>query len=98
MKAYQIKVTKLSGQHEGHSYILTKGGYVATEGSQHIDDCYLTERVAKMVCTKLRKSNIRDHEDEAYRRHYREAAGKQIPDWWIYDLEKYEPIEVECWG
>lgn len=35
MKAYQIRVTYLTGRNVGHTYVLTKGGYVANEDCTH---------------------------------------------------------------
>ena len=50
MKAYQVKVTQLTGRDAGHTYILTKGGYIAHHERPQSDyECYLTERTAKMV-------------------------------------------------
>lgn len=98
MKAYQIKVTILTGPRQGVEYVLTKGGYGASEGAQHIDYCYKTKGKAIAVCKRLAEKNRISHETEAQNRSWTEAKGEKGRDWWIYDLEKYEPIEVECFG
>lgn len=97
-KAYQIKVTLISGRDQGKSHILMKRGYVADEGMQLFSDCYATERAAKAACTRLAEKNKINHELEALDRARREAQGKKSPDWWAYDLCEYEPIEVECFA
>lgn len=97
-KAYQIKVTIMSGRDKGKSYILTKGGYVADENAQLFSDCYSMERAAKAACTRLAEKNKINHELETRDRARREAQGKKSPDWWVYDLCDYEPIEVECFA
>ena len=98
MKAYQIKVTQLTGRDAGHTYILTKGGYIAHHERPQSDyECYLTERTAKMVCTKYAKANERDNKDEAWIRDRREKEGAKNHELWIYPLCKYEPVEVECY-
>lgn len=90
MKAYVIKSTYLEGKHEGRSHILIKGGYVSDEKTKHhIDDCYGTLAQAKAVCTKYKKNNEIERNIE--------RKTKRTSDY-IYNLESFEPIEVEAFG
>lgn len=57
MNKYQIKGTHISGEYSGKSFILTKGGYIAKNGFQLPEFCYLSERTAKAQVTRLQKNS-----------------------------------------
>lgn len=97
MKAYQIKVTYLSGRNVGKSYVLTKSGYVAHDGIQSEYYCYTSLRAAKSMCTRYTKKNKECFDDETIELERRIAKGLSVRDWRIHELCKYEPIEVECY-
>lgn len=54
MKKYLIEGRYTEGQHEGKSFLLTKGGYVVS-GYIFASDCYDTKKAAQMVATKKNK-------------------------------------------
>lgn len=56
MKKYLVSGVYTEGVHKGKVFLLSKGGYVV-DGKPCIQDCYDTERVAKMVATKKNKAN-----------------------------------------
>lgn len=99
MKGYLIKVTYLEGEHKGRSYLLEKGGYVASDSALYLAyTAYKTLRAAKGVCTRLYKDN------EAYKKLERATDtwnikhGKRPKDFYIYKSCSYEPFEVEVMG
>lgn len=57
MKKYLIEGRYTEGQHEGKTFLLTKGGYVTDGRLLSPWDYYNTERAAKMVATKKTKQN-----------------------------------------
>lgn len=58
MKKYLIEGRYTEGQHEGHTFLLTKGGYVVNNVRTLMPwNFYETERAAKMVATKKTKQN-----------------------------------------
>lgn len=58
MRLYLICGVYTDGAHKGRGFILGKGGYVLdTDRKPLKEDCYSTERAAKMVATKLNKRN-----------------------------------------
>lgn len=96
MKAYIIKVTYLSGRHKGNSYFMRKGGYVADLDMYFSEDStYATERIAKMVCTKLFNNNELCVESERSADNYRKSKGENGKEWFVYEHESYEPYAVE---
>ena len=96
MKGYVIKVTYLTGRHKGRTYLMKKGGYITEEHYHHFEsDVYTTLRTAKRVCTVYRKNNERDYNDERRTNEYNISKGRPPKDWFIYELESYEPFEVE---
>ena len=96
MKRYLIKVTYLTGQHKGKTYLLKKGGYVYSEGEYVLaENAYATEAIAKRVCTMYRKNNERDYKSERSYNDYKIAKGEKGKEWFIYELESYEPYELD---
>ena len=98
MKRYLIKVTYLEGKHAGKTYLMRKGGYVTDEGAyQWENTTYATLGIAKRVCKKLSDRNQRDHDFERSMEQADIAKGlrKEPKAWYIYELENYEPYEVE---
>ena len=96
MKGYVIKVTYLTGRHKGKSYLMKKGGYVTEEHNYHFEsDVYKTLGIAKRVCTIYRKNNERDYNAERRTNEYNISKGRPSKDWFIYELESYEPFEIE---
>lgn len=96
MKGYVIKVTYLSGRHKGKTYLMKKGGYVTEEHFHHFEsDVYKTLGIAKRVCTIYENNNQRDYLHERNYNDYRISKGYEGKDWFIYELERYEPFEIE---
>ena len=96
MKGYVIKVTYLSGRHKGKTYLIKKGGYVTEEHFHHFEsDVYKTLSIAKRVCTMYENNNQRDYLHERNYNDYRISKGYEGKDWFIYELERYEPFEIE---
>lgn len=96
MKRYLIKVTYLTGQHKGKTYLLKKGGYVYSEGEYVLaENAYTSEAIAKRVCTMYRKNNEHDYHCERNYNDYKIAKGEKGKDWFIYELESYEPYELD---
>ena len=96
MKGYVIKVTYLTGRHKGKTYLMKKGGYVTEEHYYHFEsDIYKTLSIAKRVCTMYRKNNERDYNAERRTNEYNISKGRPPKDWFIYELESYEPFEIE---
>ena len=96
MKGYVIKVTYLTGRHKGKTYLMKKGGYVTEEHFHHFEsDVYKTLGVAKRVCTMYRNNNERDYNCERNYNNYKIAKGGEGKEWFIYELESYEPFEIE---
>lgn len=62
---YQIKVIYLDGENAGRTYVYTKGGWIAPEGKQFKDDCYITLAAAKSVATKYNNRNNRRIESDS---------------------------------
>ena len=56
MKKYLIQGKYTAGRHEGKTFMLIKGGYVAND-RVHPDDCYNTRSAAQMVATKKNRDN-----------------------------------------
>lgn len=96
MKRFVIKVTYLSGRHKGKTHFLKRGGYVYSEGEFVLkDDTYASESIAKRVCTLYTNNNERDYLDERKYNDYRISKGYDGKDWFIYELERYEPYELD---
>ena len=96
MKGYVIKVTYLTGRHKGKTYLMKKGGYVTEADSYHFEsDIYKTLGTAKRVCTLYRKNNERDYHAERRTNEYNISKGRPSKEWFIYELESYEPFEIE---
>lgn len=96
MKGYVIKVTYLTGRHKGRTYLMKKGGYVTEEHYHHFkSDVYKTLGTAKRVCTVYHNNNERDYNSERRMNEYNISKGRPAKDWFIYELESYEPFEVE---
>lgn len=96
MKGYVIKVTYLTGRHKGKTYLMKKGGYVTEERYHHFEsDVYKTLGTAKRVCTVYHNNNERDYNSERRMNEYNISKGRPAKDWFIYELESYEPFEVE---
>ena len=96
MKGYVIKVTYLSGAHKGRSYFLKKGGYIYSDGEFVLaDNVYKSEAVAKRVCSLYANNNERDYLSERSYNEYRISKGHKGCDWFIYELESYEPYELD---
>lgn len=96
MKGYVIKVTYLSGRHKGKTYLMKKGGYVTEEHFHHFEsDIYKTLGIAKRICTMYTKSNERDYIAERRHNDYQISKGRKGKEWFIYELESYEPFEIE---
>lgn len=96
MKGYVIKVTYLSGRHKGKTYLMKKGGYVTEEHFHHFEsDVYKTLGIAKRICTMYTKSNERDYIAERRYNDYQISKGREGKEWFIYELERYEPFEIE---
>lgn len=96
MKGYIIKVTILSGRREGHTYYMKKGGYVTNEEVPKFDcDVYKTLGAAKSVCKRFYNTNELNHNAEKKEKEYKKSKGMQVDNWFIYDREFYEPVEVE---
>ena len=95
MKRFLIKVTYLSGRHKGKSFLLKKGGYVAGE-NEHVceSDTYKTETIAKRICTLYTNNNQRDYLDERRYNDYRISKGYESKEFFIHELESYEPYEL----
>ena len=91
MRAYQIKVTYMEGPHTGKTYVMTKGGYVASDTpTQFMEECYEKLGTAKAVCSRYFKSN------ELNRRLERNSfLDRAYP---IYSAQTFEPIEVNVCG
>lgn len=95
MKRFLIKVTYLTGRHKGKSYLLKKGGYVYGEGEFVLaENTYASEAIAKRVCTMYTNNNERDYTSERKYNDYRISKGHKGKDWFIYELESYEPYEL----
>ncbi len=97
MKMWQIKVTHLEGPFKGKYYILTKGGYVSQVEKGYVwpEDCYKTLGGCKRVCRAKQADNELSVSIEKKNRQMRTTQGLQIPEYPIYELEAYEPYEVE---
>ena len=96
MKGYVIKVTYLTGRHKGKTYLMKKGGYVTEERFHHFEsDVYKTLGIAKRVCTMYRNNNERDYNCERNYNDYKISKGEEGKEWFIYELESYEPFEIE---
>ena len=96
MKRFLIKVTYLTGRHKGKSYLLKKGGYVYGEGEFVLaENTYASEAIAKRVCTIYKKNNKRDYDFERSYNDYRISKGYECKDWFIHELESYEPYELD---
>lgn len=96
MTMYQIKATYLDGPHAGKSYVLTKGGYVAPDGSQYRGDCYETVTAAKAISTKRQNRNKRSVENAKRFNAWRQANGLPGGEY-IEPRMTFEPIEVEIY-
>lgn len=96
MKGYIIKVTYLTGPHEGKSYFLQKGGFVTSDpDNQWSHNCYKTENICKSVCRQLGCNNKIDHMVEEKTREFQIQHGRDVSDSMIYELEYYEPYFVK---
>lgn len=101
MTGYLIKVTYTSGRHQGHSYLLQKGGYVHDETKDYEwrENTYKTRGIADRICRKLKADNEINIKDE---RMWHDICIKQgyVPDkkYWLYENEEYEPFEIEVIG
>lgn len=96
MKGYIIKVTYLTGPHEGKSYFLQKGGFVTSDpDNQWSHNCYKTENICKSVCRQLGCNNMIDHMVEEKTREFQIQHGRDVSDSMIYELEYYEPYFVK---
>ena len=51
--------------------------------------------IAKRVCTMYENNNQRDYLHERNYNDYRISKGYEGKDWFIYELERYEPFEIE---
>lgn len=95
MKRFLIKVTYLTGRHKGKTYFLKKRGYVCGENEYvFADEAYATEAIAKRVCTIYRNNNKRDYDSERSYNNYKISKGEKGKEWFIYELESYEPYEL----
>lgn len=96
MQRYLIKVTYLEGKHKGESYLMRKGGYVTdTSDIQWEDTTYASCSRALRQCRRLASENALNVKIERQDRQYAIQKGRKIHDWNIYELESYEPYEVE---
>ena len=92
---YLIKVTYISGPHEGKEHLLQKGGYVTDEDSpQWEDTTYASLGMAMKECRRLTAKNKADYEDERIYNQIRIKHGDPAKEFFIYELEKYEPYLV----
>lgn len=98
-RGFVIKGTYLTGQHTGETFTLLRGGYVSSErGYEWEDDIYKTRGIAQMVCTKMQKQNASDHEWAKKKREWDIAHGNEPMDLLGYELQSYEPYEVDVIG
>lgn len=96
MKRYLIKVTYLEGEHKGKSYLLRKGGYVTEKGNVEWEDTtYSSYKRALWQCNRLEQQNELNIRIERRDRQYAIQMGRKFRDYNIYELESYEPYEVE---
>ena len=56
---------------------------------------YKTLAIAKRVCSMYRNNNERDYNAERSYNSYKISKGEQGKEWFIYELESYEPFEIE---
>lgn len=95
MARYLIKATYESGIHKGKTYLLRKGGYVTDEIDFQWDDTtYKSRAIAERQCKRLKEENDLNYVIERRENEYRISKGKKGKDWFIYDMESYEPYEV----
>lgn len=96
MKRYLIKVTYLDGIHAGTSYLMRKGGYIASNDARYEDEdtTYKSYSIAMRQCRRLEAENEIDCRLEDERIQRRKNAGKKIDGFRVFYHESYEPFEV----
>ena len=96
MKRYLIKVTYLEGRHAGETYLLRKGGYVTEPGYIEWEDTtYASYKTALWQCRRLESDNELNMRIERKDRAYARQMGRKFREYNIYELQSYEPYEVE---
>ena len=95
MSGYLIKGTYLTGIHKGETYLLRKGGYVTDESQyQWGDTMYKSIGQALRICRKLKEENELDYAIERRNNEWAIAKGGKPKEFFIYELESYEPYMV----
>lgn len=95
MKKYIIKVTYMEGIHEGTSYLLNKEGYVVSNPECVWQDSSYTLSGCKAACTKKEKVQTAEAIFEKRTRARRIAEGKPVSKYPLYEIQKFEPFEIE---
>lgn len=95
MARYLIKATYETGRHKGTSYLLRKGGFVTDEGQyQWEHTTYKTKGIAERECRRLAEQSKWEYEDERKWNEYNIRRGNKGKEWFIHEIESYEPWEV----
>lgn len=95
MKKYVIKVTYLEGIHKGEEYFLDKGGYVVSNLENVWQDNSYTLRGCKTACTRMEKVHTPEVIFERRQRERRIAEGKLVSKYPLYEMQSFEPFEIE---
>lgn len=93
-----IKATYLTGRSKGRSYFLRKGGYVTEGGYIWSDQAYKTKGFAERECKRLKKYYELSYRSERQDNEIMIKKGLKPKDSFIYELESFEPYEVEIIG
>ena len=90
-----IKVTVLTGDRAGHEYYMRKGGYIANGGEEWPEWCYKTKGYARRECRRLKEDNDLSYRIERQDQAMKVKMGIRKEDFFLYELESYEPYEVK---
>lgn len=90
-----IKGAYLTGMHEGKTFFLRKGGYVTDGEKTWSDFAYKTKGFAERECKRLKEYYDQSYRSERQDNEINIKKGLKAKEWFIYELQSFEPYEVE---